>query len=41
MKFDLKLAEKDKRLLLTALIAFIFIAAFFGYKTIVGKVTEM
>ena len=41
MKLDLKLAEKDKRLLLTALIVFIFIAAFFGFKTIDGKVTEM
>lgn len=42
MKFDIKkLAVKDKRVLYTLLIVAIALAAFFGFKTLSGKVDEI
>ena len=38
---NFKLANKDKRLLLTLLIGVIVVAAFFGFKAINGKITEI
>lgn len=41
MKFDFKLAVKDKRVLYTLLIVAIIVAAFFGFKAIDGQVEEV
>lgn len=41
MKFDFKLAVKDKRLIYTVIIVVIVVAAFFGYKAIDKQVDEI
>lgn len=41
MKFDFKLAVKDKRLIYTLIIAAIIIAAFFGYRAIDKQVDDL
>lgn len=41
MKFDFKLAVKDKRLIYTLIIAVIIIAAFFGYRAIDKQVDDL